>query len=524
MKSIIKVIALILAISSIAVLFTGCGDREGNKAGEGNTAKDIKIGYLNQGYGSDWIEQTIERFEKAYPEYNVELLMSPTQDGVTPAWGQADIDNTDLYVANLIGLDKKYFEPLDDVLTLTGKGDSRTIGERVSQKTWNAQKSSDGKVYSLTAITSGNLAMIYNKAIFKKYNIPNTPRTTNELAVVSDTLSSQGMPATCHYKGQGQWGIARYVFYAQYDGYDYYVNNFLKVKNLKGESPSIDVFLAKDGKYETLKAFETFLTPDYILPGSNSDSHTVVQTKLVQGKVAMMYNGGWVENETKSAGKMDDFGVFHLPVISTITKKLTTVKSEVDLRNVISAIDTVISNEKTANDYKAGNAYKVNGKTVSAADWDKLMEARTIGYGGGGTGSFFIPTYSTAKDAAKLFISYALSDENAKAIADNQHYQMFVLDYNNLDFEVDTSKWTSLGREFYEDAKGYQYFVGHSLPDSHPMFTESSADMTGYISITTSYTSQNPKDRLTADQIWDKYTGIVNQHFLMTWLANVTTE
>lgn len=524
MKSIIKVIALILAISSIAVLFTGCGNNKGNVAGEGNTAKDIKIAYLNQGYGSDWIEETIERFEKAYPDYNVEITMSPDLGGVTPAWGLPDIDDTDLYISSLLGLDRKYLECLDDIPTLTGKGDTRTIGEKINQQNWNSQKSHDGKVYNFTAITTGNIAMVYNKKIFKKYNIANTPRTTNELAVISDTLSSQGMPATCHYIGQGHYGIAAVIFYAQYDGYDYYANNFLKCKNLKGESPVPDIFLAKDGKYEALKAFETFLTPEYILPGSNSDSHTVVQTKLVQGKVAMMYNGGWIENETKSAGKMDDFGVFRLPIISTITKKLTTVKSEGDLRNTITAIDTVLNGSKTVNDYKAGNAYKVNGKTVSAADWDKLMEARTIGYGGAGTGDFFIPTYSTAKDAAKLFISYCMSDENAKALAENQHYQIFTLDYNNLDWSVDTSKWSSIGREFYEDAKSYKYFVSHSLPDSHPMFTETSADMYCYIKFVNAFTSLNPKDRMSSDQIWDNIVKHVNQHFLPTWLANCTTD
>ncbi len=141
--------------------------------------------------------------------------------------------------------------------------------------------------------------------------------------------------------GNTYWEYAEEVWHAQYDGYDYYRNTFYACKDEAGNSPSKDVLTKKDGRYQVLKAMEKFVTPEYILPGSNSQDHITMQTKFLNQDIGIMVNGSWVSNEMETTGNMADYGVMKTPVISSITDKLTTVKSDTLLRQLISAIDAV---------------------------------------------------------------------------------------------------------------------------------------------------------------------------------------
>lgn len=118
----------------------------------------------------------------------------------------------------------------------------------------------------------------------------------------------------------------------------------------------------------------------------------------------MMITGSWIANEMKGAGSTDDFDLMKTPVISSITDKLTTVKKESELRKVITAIDAVTDGEKDIAEYQDGENYKVDGLSVSAADWTYIRLARNSiasNYSGEG---MFIPTYSNAKEGAKQFM------------------------------------------------------------------------------------------------------------------------
>lgn len=521
MKKITRLLALILAFALVACMFAGCGNKKGNKAGEGNTAKDIKISYWNAGYGSEWIEQMAKRFEKAYPEYKVKLNISASDTSIVSSFGMPDIDDTDIYIVSAPITSKlSHFEPLNDVFEITAKGDSVKVGDKFDEKYINNSTFSDGNVYVMPTVSSGAFAVVYNKKIFKDVGI-SVPRTTTELTVAADALYAEDIPAFVSYKGSGYWKFALPVWFAQYEGVDYYLNNFLGCKDPEtGKSPSKEIFTRKDGRYEILKALQGFFTPDYVLTGSNSQSHTIMQTYFVQGKGAMMYNGGWLENEAKSAGKMDNFGVFRLPLISSITNKLSTVKNEMDLRELITAVDNVIDGKKDESEYKSGDDYVVKGKTVAAKDWEHIKSARQTTYGSQIESGFFVPNYSTAIKAAKEFIAYMYSDENAKAVAVNNHYAIGGIKKGIVD--IDTSKWSPLAKEFYTLQTTYTTSVSDTSVNVHEIFTDGGASAYAGIDFIPHYFSNNPADRWTADKVWDDIVKNVNSKYTVTWLANIS--
>lgn len=504
MKKIGRYISFLLALVMLFTCFVGCGGKNiGNVAGgKENTSSDIKIWYWNSGFGSKWIEATVKRFNKLYPEYNVNLQLTASNAAMVAQLGQSDIDDTDIYFVNCPSNYRKYLEPLNDVLEIKAKGSDKKVGEYFRANWLENSKFADGNCYLLPAVGTVGYSMVYNKDIFNRYDLT-VPRTTQEATVVADTLLAEKVPAFVSFQGAGYWQYAAYVWYAQYEGLDYALNTFFACKDPKtGESPSKSVFTAKDGRYEILKALEGMLDSKYILQGSNSLSHTLMQTYFVQGKAAMMYNGSWLENEAKSAGKMDHFGVFRLPLISTITNKLSTVKNEIDLRELISAVDSVIDGEKTENDYKSGTGYKVAGKNVSAADWKHILNARRTRYGNSIISGSFIPKYSTAKEGAKQFLAYMLSKENVNAVAEEQHFNFDGIDPQKV--QINTSGWSDFAKEYYKIESSYTVGIAESNIADHRIFSEGGATLFAGVDFIPHFQTNNATDRWTAEEAWSK--------------------
>lgn len=265
MKKMIRTIAAVVTFTMIAACFTGCAKINTGGGKNSNSSSDLTIGYWNSGYGSAWLEAVIEAFEKKHPEYNVVLNTSAATSGLLAAYGQEGVDETDLYLSVALN-DPEYLEPLEDFLDEKIEGEDLTIREKFDADFLEMAKYSDGNHYALPYIGGGVYGLVYNKEIFKENNL-SIPRTTNELVVVADSLATEGVPAFCSFQGTGYWKYALDVWYAQYEGQDYYYKNFYACTDENGTSPSKEVLLKKDGRYAVLKAAESLFTPTYVLSG-----------------------------------------------------------------------------------------------------------------------------------------------------------------------------------------------------------------------------------------------------------------
>ncbi len=515
MKKFKKIIAATLVAVLALSCVVGCGNKKGKAGGE-NT---IQISFWNSGLGTAWLDAVIKAFEEKHPEYKVSVTATAAPNAVVAAFRNEKADNTDLYMS-ITDLNTDKMEPLDDVLDSTPEGESKTIREKFSDAYLNMVTTEEGKIYSLT-YGGGGTGIVYNKQLFEEAGIRILPRTTDELASTCDALSSSDITPFCHFKGMGYWDYMTLAWFMQYDGEDYFVNNFFACKDEKGNSPSKAVFQKEDGRYEAIKACEKIITTDYILKGSNSNDHVTMQTQFLNGDAAMMVNGNWLANEMASIGSVENFGVMKTPVISSITDKLTTVKKESDLRKVITAIDSVVEGEKEISAYQKGDDYNVDGLKVSAADWDYVRKARyTIANNTTGHAAW-IPEYSDAKEGAKTFLRFLYSDEGLQ-IRSNALKTGLPLEFDKG--EVDTSSWSAFEKEMYKlEAQAEQYATDY-IANKHAVFVEGGATLVCGVQFVTSFCSNNVNDSMTAEEAWAEVQRRVELDYENTWMANVSKK
>lgn len=509
-----KRILAVLLTGAMLLGLTACG---GGGEKIGNSTTDIEISYWNSGLDEDWLKNMVAAFEAKYPEYNVEYTATASDTAASSSFGLEDVDTVDLYLTVKL-FDHSEMEPLNDILDAVAPGDTKPLKEKFNQLYLELEKARDGNYYGLT-YGGGVLSLVYNKQMFADVGITQLPRTTDELAAVCDRLARANKVPLAHYQDGGYWSFIGELWFAQADGLDYYLNNFYACTDEKGVSPSIDVMLADDGRHKVLKAYEKLITPDYVMAGSNSNDHVTVQTQFLNGGAAMMVNGSWLSNEMESVGTVDNFGMMRMPVISSITDRLETVKTDSALRRVISAIDSIADGEKTEADYKSGDNYVVDGTTVSAADWEILVEARRSVATNFAGEVGYIPTYSNAKDGAKKFLQFIYSDEGYKIYTDTLN---MVLPLSFCDAAVDTSTWNSYEATQYQLLKEATAHISRYNSGQHAIFTDGGASTfpVSY-SFLPKMCSKNSDDRKSADEVWADVMAFTKDNFENTWLANI---
>ncbi len=502
-----KLVSLILASALVVGCLAGCGTKEGNGSEGGKSAKDIEISYWHSGLDIEWLDAIVKGFNEKYPEYNAYYNATASDAAAAAAFGMEDTDTVDLYFVNK-KYDTTYLEPLNEVLDTTVEGESKSIKEKFSQA-YLAAEEKDGKYYTLT-YGGGLIGFVYSKSLFEQVGITQLPRTTDELALVCGTLSDNGIKPLCHYKTSGQYRMLNEVWFAQYEGienyYDFYNN------------PSKDRMTKNDGRYEVLKVHEKINTSENVLQGSNSDSHISMQTKFLEGKCAMMATGSWLSSEMSNSDKIDNFAMMKMPVISSITDKLSTVKSEPELRKLITAIDNVTDGTESEDTYKDGKNYKVEGKSVSAADWEYVKAARNSLSSSYASQSCYIPNYSNAKEGAKEFLKYLYSDEGYKLYLDTLHIQMPL---SLSEGEIDTTSWNAFEQNQAQLFESSEYLVASAIMNKHRLFTDGGAHSFADYEFVNLMCSNNEADRISADDAWNAIVAKINDKYDNDWMLNI---
>lgn len=515
MKKMKKIAALMLA-TVMSTSLVGCG---GNKKTQGQTphngGKEVEISYWNGGQGTEYLDAMIKAFNEKQSDWYV--FYKATADASTAKTTYTvDYQNTvDIYMNTTI-FDHSKMIPLDDLLDSTADGDTKTLREKFNATYLEEEKAADGHIYSLTW-GGGVVGIVYNKVLFEKAGIKELPRTTDELTAVCDKLLAANISPIISYKGEGYWNYIENVWQSQYDGIDYYNNNFYACKDENGKSPSLDVFTKKDGRYQVLKAMEKFITPEYVYSGSNSHDHITMQTLFLNQDIGMMANGAWLSNEMEGTGSTENFGVMKTPVISGITDKLTTVKGDTALRKLISAIDSVVDGKASITDYQSGDGYVVDGKTVSAADWDFVKSARCTVANQYPAQTLFIPSYSEEIEGAKEFLKFYYSDEGIQIIAKYLHVN---LPMELCEGEIDTSDWNSFDVEMYNLYKTSDNCVCHWKRSAHDIFNNGGASAYGGYKFVELFCANNPADRVTAEQAWDTIVKKIKGNY-DGWVENI---
>ena len=518
MKMMKKAVALAMA-TMMMVSCVGCvsGSKDA-KVHADNGGKPVEIAYWNSGLGTEFLDAIIEQYNAKQSDWYVYYNASADVNALKSTYGMEDVDTVDLYMVTKM-YKTEDMAMLDDVLDSTAEGETKTIKEKMDASYLEYEKSKDGHYYSLTW-GGGAVSMLYNKALFDKVGITQLPRTTNELGVVCDTLLEAGATPLTHFRGEelsGYWTYLMDVWYAQYEGFDYFMNNFYGCTDENGNSPSQAVLAKKDGRYQILKAMEKFITPEYLQNGANSQNHISAQTSFLNEDVGMMVNGSWVSNEMKNSGGTENFGVMKAPVISSITDHLNTIKNDTQLRNLISAIDTVTDGEAQLSDYQSGDCYVVNGMTVSKSDWERVSAARNMCYANYAEHSFIIPKYSDAIDGAKAFLTYFYSDEAQKIYSDTLHIGLPI---SLAEGEISTEGWSTFEKEMHEVFQKTETMISIGISSKHEIFAFGGATPYAFYNFIELYGANNATDRVNADQAWERISDIIDVNY-KDWLSNI---
>lgn len=511
-----KVLAALLAAALCAGSLTGCGGDGKSSSSNSGSGKEIEIAYWHSGLGIDWLNNVIAAFEEKNPEYHITLKTSADHGAVKAPLGNESTDTIDLYMSDA-EYDFDCLETLDDVLDSKADGESKTIREKLSPTYLALEETSDGSVKELT-YGGAAIGIVYNKNLFEQAGITTIPRTTNELVNVCDTLYGEDIIPFCHFKNASYWTYVSDVWRMQYDGQDYFINNFYGCVDESGNSPSKDVFTKEDGRYEVLKVMEKTLTPDYVLSGSNTYEMTTMQTRFLQGECAMMVTGGWIAQEMKSVGGLEDFAIMKTPVISSVIDDMETITSDVELRKVISAVDAVTDGDADISEYQDGENYKIDDLEVSADDWETVRKARNTVSNNYSGHSMFIPTYSDAKDGAKEFIKFLYSDEGYKIYTDTLHMQLpLTMDSG----DVDTSSWDEFELAQKKLIDTAEQTATTYIKGKHKIFSIGGATEYAGLNLFDKFSANNETDRLNATQAWETLLDRVDKYYENTWLANI---
>ncbi|MEV6947035.1 extracellular solute-binding protein [Streptomyces sp. NPDC051172] len=235
--------------------------------------KDIKVNYVNVPF-----DQAQNKFDTAAGSKGAPDVLR-SEVGWTPAFAK-----------------KGYFLPLDGTEALTDQSKFRS--NLIEQAKY------DGKVYGVPLVTD-TLALVYNKALFKKAGITEAPKTWDELKADAAKVDSKA-------KVYGYWGSTQ----------SYYAQTFLYGEG----TDTVDAGAKKItvNSAPAKKAYGTWLS---LFKGqglhkadTTADAYAHIQDAFVNGKVASIIQGPWeITNFYKGSAFKDksNLGIATVPAGST---------------------------------------------------------------------------------------------------------------------------------------------------------------------------------------------------------------
>lgn len=401
----------------------------------------IYIGIQVQGYGAKWLYDCAEAYtEKTgvpvdIKEFILEgAVLSDFQRG-------ARNNNTDLY----LGIADSFFKEIN-----TGANNPQAIGmvdlsdvfssepegyegvETIEDLLYDYAYESclyKGKPY-LFSWAFGLEGILYHENMLEEYGY-RVPRTTDEWIEICEDFTEKNAPASGNEADRERYAVTWYEGYwlgrelewwAQYEGMDVY-NAFREGKDIHGNYTA-DVY-AQEGWRESFEVLERLLDSDKHNsdPGAISEMYTTTQMKFFGGQALFMPNGDWVEREMErnledldAQGVERDFKFMRTPIISSITDKMTGIKSESDLRAAISALD--------------GEEGAVMPASAMPEDIEKLTEAMHIMECQSQRQTGFIPNYSNNIEGTKDFIRWLYSKEAQVIIYNSMQGNVFPINYD----------------------------------------------------------------------------------------------
>lgn len=432
MKKSLKFLCVLMA-AGIAAGAAGCS----NKVPD--TEETLEVYCRDAGYGYAWCEALLDAFkqqdwvQQKYPNLQVAFDQNQVASyAESKLKSGAEANTIDLFFATggyeLAGVDSKGNDYLADlteyVYGQNVPGENVLFIDKV-QDSYNTSNlyhdvtaTTDKDTYYFVSWADGMDGILYNADILESLGIP-VPVTTDEwlasMRKIKDLQGNQEGKYSVGYsilQSNDAPNYVDYMFYiwwAQYEGIDNYLDFFNGIDSGRYSSGIFDQI----GRVEALKVLEQAVnkTNDYVNPTSFTDEYLISQTEFLRGKAVYHMNGDWFDNEMreikeeiKQVNGLDyDIQMMRTPVISSIVTQTPSIQALAKTRGITenAALRLVIEAVDSGADSYEG---------VTAPDFERIREARSIVHSIGPNHTAFIPSYATGKEVAMDFLRFMATD------------------------------------------------------------------------------------------------------------------
>ena len=443
----VKIISVMVAVAFVFGAFTGC-----NKKNEAVGPNTIQISYTLGSFGEDWLNEAVKEFNKAFESEGYVAVVDRvdaafTTDGVFNEIKMYEDNTYDLYItiSDNISLvdesvsvlrkkDECLLEDLTEmynskVINLDGTEGTETVLETrnsamLPYQIYNYDNTNfKGKYFSYQWTTAYS-GIIMNRRVLEAFGYSYAPRTTKEMKEICDNIVGQKRVSEhgneikpTVWPGNNASGYSAYpllTWLAQYMGVEGY-NNFFKLQPETGDvmTNGYDVY-DNEGILYALRAMETFFAQEYAADGSvYTLDHLLADQVLMDDEALFEFTGDWAYSEIAGIGYDDEtlsyVEAIAVPVLSELADKIglsgNADQKDAVLRSIVQGVD----DGKTDDVIASENGVRVDQVAT-------VREARGIYYDLGCGHQAVIPSYSDAKEVAKLFLRFISSNEFAEKI------------------------------------------------------------------------------------------------------------
>ena len=437
-------ILIILLVMLFVVSVAGC--KSVRKTKNDPSKKVLEINWTIGGYGREYCTKLMEAFTE---ETGIECV--PTYDDnaasiIASKIGSVRKNTIDLFFTmvplftsinsqkNKSGYENLYCE-LTDLYESNVPGKDIKVKDYLKGGIYNSQFTDDGKLYTLPYMAPHE-GLVYNKLVLDKFGITELPRTTDEFEDVLKQIRSgmsvdgelvttstgetiYGLSSACN---SAYWAFVWPTWWEQYEGEEN-IQNYFKAKLPGSSDDALPTWegLKQPGKLVAIEELNRFINKSkgYVTPNHLNRDHLFTQIDLLDGKIAFIPTGDWLENESikayVDAGYEVDVRFMKTPVTSRLAVKYEITEAE--LREAISYVD-LISEGKTAQK----PSYKGHTEAESETITNEIMKARLLVSSSQiALSNACIPAYSDSIDAAKEFLLFFISDKGQKIMAEFSH-------------------------------------------------------------------------------------------------------
>ena len=337
-----KVIAALMAGIMTASLMAGCSSVGGEQTtaqdetseqedGERKVEGELKLALFQGGYGAEYWEELITKFEEKYPDVEVTYEINPKiGDIIRPKIISGDVPdliyhNTGNLDGVMTGLVKDHalmdisdlFE--EEALDKEGKLKDIILPGMLEGAAYAPY--GDGKIY-FAPFNTAPQGLIYNKTLFEEKGWE-VPETWEEFYALGDEAKKEDR-ALITYPGL----------------YPGYLRNLVEpeIASNAGVDALDDIYNYREGCWEqegvqeVLENVRKLYEGGYVLDGSAGMNHTQSQSEMMLGKALFIPNGTWIENEMKDAPREGDdaFEFALLPSLKTSKDDTTYVSTSIE--------------------------------------------------------------------------------------------------------------------------------------------------------------------------------------------------